>query len=325
MQDPSKPQPSDSIKIQFDDNELVRELYGAHDENLKIIEEGLGIQIHARGLDVQIFGEKSNAEVAEKILKQLYHLLKKGQYVSTNDVEQAINMLRKNSNGHIGDVISDKIVSSIQGKPISPKNPAQKEYVDAIRKNNLVFGIGPAGTGKTYLAVAMAVSMFLKKKYKRIVLARPAVEAGEKLGFLPGDIQEKVSPYLRPLYDALYDMMDAEQVVRYKENDIIEIAPLAFMRGRTLNNSFVILDEAQNCTAEQMKMCLTRLGTESQMVVTGDITQIDLPFKKNSGLVHAIKVLKGIPDINFTYFSQSDVVRHELVKKIINAYEKHKS
>ncbi|MBU4483817.1 PhoH family protein [bacterium] len=310
--------------MELANNDLARDLCGAQDSNIKFIEEKLGIHIHVRGLNLTISGQPSNVHVGYEVIKQLCELLKRGYILTPSDIERSVIMLSKDSSTRIDEVFSDNILMSTTGKPIAPRSPAQKHYIDAIRRFPLVFAVGPAGTGKTYLAVAMAVAMFMKKKYKRIVLARPAVEAGEKLGFLPGDIQAKVSPYLRPLYDALYDMMETEKVNAFKENDIIEIAPLAFMRGRTLNNAFVILDEAQNCTQEQMKMCLTRLGVDSQMVVTGDVTQIDLPFQKNSGLVHAIRILKGISEINFTYFTQSDVVRHELVKKIIMFYDKKK-
>lgn len=318
----SKQENKSIAKIELESNELARDLCGAQDEHLKMIEENLGVEIHVRGLGVQISGESLNVKVGVEVVKQLCTLAKRGYILTPTDIEQSVQMISKNSKANINELFSDTILISTRAKPIAPRSPNQKHYVDAIKKHSMVFGVGPAGTGKTYLAVAVAISMFLKKKYKKIILARPAVEAGEKLGFLPGDVQAKVNPYLRPLYDALYDMLDVELVNKYKDNDIIEVAPLAFMRGRTLNDSFVILDEAQNCTQEQMKMCLTRLGVDSQMVITGDVTQIDLPFQKNSGLVHAIKVLKGVPEINFSYFTQSDVVRHELVRKIIKAYDK---
>ncbi len=308
-------------KLRFDDNDLARNLFGVQDEHLRSLEKKLGVQIHVRGTDVNIHGTEPQIKLVEKILLELYAMLKKGFPVYGTEIEQAIRLFSANQEANLQDLLDDTIFIPARNKFIIPKTPRQKSYMDAIRGHDLVFGVGPAGTGKTYLAVAMAVMAFLKKEVSRIILARPAVEAGEKLGFLPGDMIEKVSPYLRPLYDALYDMMDYDKIVKLTETGVIEIAPLAFMRGRTLNGSFVILDEAQNCTSEQMKMFLTRLGFDSKAVVTGDVTQVDLPAGKISGLVEAEQILKGIAGIHFQYFSEKDVVRHPLVSDIVRAYE----
>jgi phosphate starvation-inducible PhoH-like protein len=308
-------------KLRFDDNDLARNLFGVQDEHLRSLEKKLGVQIHVRGTDVNIHGTEPQIKLVEKILLELYAMLKKGFPVYGTEIEQAIRLFSANQEANLQDLLDDTIFIPARNKFIIPKTQHQKDYMDAIRGHDLVFGVGPAGTGKTYLAVAMAVMAFLKRQVSRIILARPAVEAGEKLGFLPGDMIEKVSPYLRPLYDALYDMMDYDKIVKLTETGVIEIAPLAFMRGRTLNASFVILDEAQNCTSEQMKMFLTRLGFDSKAVVTGDVTQVDLPAGKVSGLVEAERILKGIPGIYFQYFSEEDVVRHPLVSEIVRAYE----
>ncbi|HSA59841.1 MAG TPA: PhoH family protein [bacterium] len=308
-------------KLRFDDNDLARNLFGVQDEHLRSLEKKLGVQIHVRGTDVNIHGTEPQIKLVEKILLELYAMLKKGFPVYGTEIEQAIRLFSANQEANLQDLLDDTIFIPARNKFIIPKTPRQKDYMDAIRGHDLVFGVGPAGTGKTYLAVAMAVMAFLKRQVSRIILARPAVEAGEKLGFLPGDMIEKVSPYLRPLYDALYDMMDYDKIVKLTETGVIEIAPLAFMRGRTLNGSFVILDEAQNCTSEQMKMFLTRLGFDSKAVVTGDVTQVDLPAGRVSGLIEAERILKGIPGIYFQYFSEEDVVRHPLVSEIVRAYE----
>jgi phosphate starvation-inducible protein PhoH and related proteins len=308
-------------KLRFDDNDLARNLFGIQDEHLKSLEKKLGVEIHVRGTDVNIKGAEPQTKLVEKILLELYAMLKKGFPVYGAEIEQAIRLFSANQEANLQDLLDDTIFIPARNKFIIPKGTHQKAYMDSIRKYDLVFGVGPAGTGKTYLAVAMAVMAFLKREVSRIILARPAVEAGEKLGFLPGDMVEKVSPYLRPLYDALYDMMDYDKIVKLTETGVIEIAPLAFMRGRTLNGSFVILDEAQNCTTEQMKMFLTRLGFDSKAVVTGDVTQVDLPAGKVSGLVEAERILKGIGGIHFQYFSEEDVVRHPLVSAIVKAYE----
>jgi phosphate starvation-inducible PhoH-like protein len=308
-------------KLRFDDNALARNLFGIQDEHLKSLEKKLGVEIHVRGTDVNIKGTEPQIKLVEKILLELYSMLKRGFPVYGAEIEQAIRLFSANQEANLQDLLDDTIFIPARNKFIIPKTAHQKAYMDAVRSHDLVFGIGPAGTGKTYLAVAMAVMAFLKRQVSRIILARPAVEAGEKLGFLPGDMVEKVSPYLRPLYDALYDMMDYDKIVKLTESGVIEIAPLAFMRGRTLNSAFVILDEAQNCTTEQMKMFLTRLGFDSRAVVTGDVTQVDLPAGKVSGLVDAERILKGISGIHFQYFSEEDVVRHPLVSEIVKAYE----
>lgn len=311
------------IHIKFDDHHATRDLFGAEDQNLKSLEKTLGLDIHVRGGEVKIAGGPSDVEIGEKVLNELYRMIRKGYPIMGSDIEQAIRTLTHNHQANLESVFLESIFIPSRKKAITPRSIAQKQYIDLIRKNDLVFGIGPAGTGKTYLAVAVAVASLMKKQYQRIILARPAVEAGERLGFLPGDMQAKVDPYLRPLYDALYDMLDVEHVNRLLEDQVIEIAPLAFMRGRTLHHSFVILDEAQNCTPIQMKMCLTRLGSDSKMVVTGDITQIDLPDNQDSGLLDAIRVLDGIEGIQIHYFTEADVVRHPLVKKLVKAYEKN--
>lgn len=309
-------------RLSFDDNNLARNLFGVQDEHIRSLEKKLGVRIDVRGTDVSIRGEEPQTRLVEKILLELYGVLKKGYPVFGSDIEKAVKLFSSNQGARLQDLLEDSIFIPSRNKVIIPKSAHQKSYMEAMRQYDLVFGIGPAGTGKTYLAVAMAVMALLKKEVSRIILARPAVEAGEKLGFLPGDMYEKVSPYLRPLYDALYDMLDYEKILKLIETGVIEIAPLAFMRGRTLNGSFVILDEAQNCTTEQMKMFLTRLGFDSKAVVTGDITQIDLPSGKISGLIEAERILKGIPGITIQYFSEEDVVRHPLVSEIVRAYER---
>jgi phosphate starvation-inducible PhoH-like protein len=295
----------------FDDNSLALSLYGEQGRNLKVIEDLLKIIIHVKGNQITITGDPIGVDLASRTCSQLHE----------NDVEIAIQILSSDPRAHLKDIFLDKLSVNSGKRLITPKSLAQKLYVEAIRTNDIVFGIGPAGTGKTYLAMAMAVSALIKEKVARIILARPAVEAGEKLGFLPGDLAEKVNPYLRPLYDALYDMLSFEKVSRLLERGVIEIAPLAFMRGRTLNDAFTILDEAQNTTSEQMKMFLTRLGYDSKAVITGDITQIDLPEKRGSGLLEARDILQGIEGIAFINFSKQDVVRHRLVRRIIQAYE----
>lgn len=309
------------ITLRFDDNALARDLFGVHDRHLKSLEQRLGVDINVRGSDLKLKGDSSSVAVGERILNQLYKLLKNGVPIMGADIEQAIRLISANSRADLEYLFSDTIFLPARKRAIMPRSPAQNAYIHAIRENDIVFCAGPAGTGKTYLAVAMAVTSLLRKQFKRIVLARPAVEAGERLGFLPGDMQEKVNPYIRPLYDALYDMLEPERVEEMIRDGIIEIAPIAFMRGRTLHSSFVILDEAQNSSYHQMKMCLTRLGVDSKMVITGDDTQIDLPNGQNSGLLEAWRILKGIPGIVFTRFSDADVVRHELVQKIVCAYQ----
>ncbi|KMY67303.1 phosphate starvation protein PhoH [Desulfocarbo indianensis] len=309
-------------RLSFDDPEALRSLLGSSDAHLKMVSQGTGAKARSRGGDIMLSGTPEETELAGQVLSQLYELIRQGFPVYEMDVEFAIRILAADAEASLRDVFLDQIYLKGKKRVISPKTLTQKAYMEAIRQNDIVFGIGPAGTGKTYLAMAMAVDALIKGKADRIVLARPAVEAGEKLGFLPGDLAEKVNPYLRPLYDALHDMMDFEKTQRLMGKGVIEVAPLAFMRGRTLNNSFVILDEAQNSTNEQMKMFLTRLGYDSQAVVTGDVTQVDLPNGTASGLIEARRILAGIPGIAFLQFNETDVVRHRLVRDIIRAYDK---
>jgi len=309
------------LKITFSDIELARQLFGEHNNHLDRVQNALDIKLHARGNTVSIEGDETSSKLARNVLEQLYGILKERYPVYPNDVDYAIHALSENDNIQLKDIFMDTVYITSKKGSIVPKNKAQKEYIDAMRQFDIVFGVGPAGTGKTYLAMAMAVSALAKGNVSRIILTRPAVEAGEALGFLPGDLAEKVDPYLRPLYDALHDMMRFEKASSLMQQGIIEVAPLAFMRGRTLNDSFVILDEAQNTTSEQMKMLLTRIGFNSKAVITGDITQIDLPTGKPSGLIEAKSILQDIEGIAFAYFSKNDVVRHKLVQEIINAYE----
>ena len=308
-------------QVSFEDVELTRMLFGEHNSHLQRIASALDLQINTRGSAVHISGDAIAAALAENILKQLYGLIQKGYPVYLNDIDYAVRILSADDRVHLKDIFMDTVYITSKKRSITPKSPAQKNYIDAMRRFDIVFGIGPAGTGKTYLAMAMAVAALTKGVVNRIILTRPAVEAGETLGFLPGDLAEKVDPYLRPLYDALHDMMRFEKVNSLMQQGVIEVAPIAFMRGRTLNDSFVILDEAQNTTSEQMKMFLTRIGFNSKAVITGDITQIDLPATKTSGLVEANQILRDIEGIGFVFFSNTDVVRHRLVQDIIRAYE----
>jgi len=312
---------NNKTRLIFSDINLASQLFGEYNSNLKRIAELTDVSIHARGNTIFIQGDSIAENLAKKILKQLYGLLKDGYPIYPNDVEYAVRILSEDDRIKLKDIFLDTVYITSKKRPVIPKSQAQKEYIDAIRSSDMVFGIGPAGTGKTYLAMAMAVAAFSKGKVNRIILTRPAVEAGEALGFLPGDLAQKIDPYLRPLYDALHDMMQFEKVSSLIEQGVIEVAPLAFMRGRTLNDSFVILDEAQNTTSEQMKMFLTRIGFSSKAVITGDITQIDLPVDKPSGLIEVKDILQGIEGIRFIFFSKRDVVRHGLVQKIIEAYE----
>ena len=312
---------NNKTRLIFSDINLASQLFGDYNKNLKKIEALVDVSIHARGNTVFIQGDSIAESLAKNILKQLYNLLKEGYPIYPKDVDYAVRILSEDDRINLKDIFLDKVYITSKKRPVFPKSPAQKEYIDAIRNSDMVFGIGPAGTGKTYLAMAMALSALQKERVHRIILTRPAVEAGEALGFLPGDLAQKVDPYLRPLYDALHDMMSFEKVLNLIEQGIIEVAPLAFMRGRTLNDSFIILDEAQNTTSEQMKMFLTRIGFSSKAVITGDITQIDLPAEKPSGLVEAKNILQGIEGIEFILFSKIDVVRHGLVQEIIKAYE----
>jgi len=318
MDDNSDSQPT---RLTFPDNDLAKQLFGDYNSNLQRIADAVDIAIHARGNTVFIQGDSIAADLAKNVLDQLYGLLKEKFPIYPNDVDYAVRILSADDNIKLKDIFLDTVYVTSKKRSVIPKSLAQKEYIDAIRSSDMVFGIGPAGTGKTYLAMAMAVSALSKREVDRIILTRPAVEAGEALGFLPGDLAEKVDPYLRPLYDALHDMMRFEKVSNLIEKSIIEVAPLAFMRGRTLNDSFIILDEAQNTTSEQMKMFLTRIGFNSKAVITGDITQIDLPSGKPSGLIEAKNILQDIDDIKIVFFSKNDVVRHGLIQKIIKAYE----
>jgi phosphate starvation-inducible protein PhoH and related proteins len=303
--------------------EGIETLYGARDANLKHIEGLLDVSIRTQGSQVTIDGDPAAERRAEQIFTQLKALMEAGYQLANGDVKTAAQLIVDNDDVDLRDYFLKGGQKQATRRRINPKSVNQRKYLDAIEQFDIVFGVGPAGTGKTYLAMAQAVSYLLNKKVSRIILARPAVEAGEKLGFLPGDLQEKVNPYLRPLYDALFDMMDTEKAGRLIERGTIEVAPIAFMRGRTLNDAFVILDEAQNTTSEQMKMFLTRLGFGSKAVVTGDITQIDLPNARMSGLVEALKIVKDVEGLGFVYFDDKDVVRHKLVQSIVKAYEAH--
>jgi len=301
--------------------EGIETLFGSYDENLRFLESLLNVRIATQGHDLLVEGEPSSQAAVERLVGQLSALIRAGYQISNGDVKTAAQLISEDEGVDLREYFLKGTLRASGKRQVAPKSANQRRYLDAIERSDIVFGIGPAGTGKTYLAVAEAVSFLLAKKVARIILARPAVEAGERLGFLPGDLQEKVNPYLRPLYDALYDMLEGERVERLLERGIIEIAPIAFMRGRTLNDAFVILDEAQNTTQEQMKMCLTRLGFGSKAVVTGDITQIDMPAGKTSGLVEAMKVVRDVEGIEFVYFDDRDVVRHKLVQQIVKAYE----
>lgn len=309
--------------ITVDDQDRLSELFGQLDGNISRIQEEYGVSAVLRDGGIKLIGDEKNTETAAKALIALLKISSNGQRLSEHTVRYVTSMVADGAEQQLSDLGKDGICMSASGKVLRARTVGQKKYVDAINNTTIVIGIGPAGTGKTYLAVAMAVKAFREHKVRKIILTRPAVEAGEKLGFLPGDLQDKVDPYLRPLYDALYDFFGAESFARYMEKGIIEVAPLAYMRGRTLDEAFIILDEAQNTTSEQIKMFLTRLGNESKMVITGDITQIDLPDKHKSGLVEAVKVLRGIDDIFIHKFSEKDVVRHRLVQDIIKAYEKY--
>ncbi|PKN05734.1 MAG: phosphate starvation-inducible protein PhoH [Deltaproteobacteria bacterium HGW-Deltaproteobacteria-9] len=315
-----KPAPPLVEKICFANPEHLIHLFGEHDKHLKFIEKIESVKLSVRGNLLSISGESLAVCLVKNLLSQLYGIVEKGYPLFAPDIDYAHRILSENSAVNLERIFLDTVFISSKKKVITPKSIAQKHYIDSIRQHDMVFGIGPAGTGKTYLAMAMAVSALLEKKVHRIALARPAVEAGEKLGFLPGDLAEKVNPYLRPLYDALFDMLDFDRASALIHKGVIEVAPLAFMRGRTLNDSFVILDEAQNTTSEQMKMFLTRLGFGSKAVITGDVTQIDLPTDKVSGLVEAESILKNTEGIRFIHFSEIDVVRHPLVQDVIRAY-----
>ncbi len=307
--------------LDFDNIDFARQLFGERNSNLQKIAKILDVTINARGTTVFVDGDEIAAALAMNVLNQLYKLVKEGYPIHPNDIDFAVSVLSGNDRADLKEIFLDRVFITSKKSAVTPKSLAQKEYIDAIRKFDIVFGIGPAGTGKTYLAMAMAVSALSKGIVSRIILTRPAVEAGEALGFLPGDLAEKVDPYLRPLYDALHDMMRFEKAASLMQKGIIEVAPIAFMRGRTLNDSFIILDEAQNTTSEQMKMFLTRIGFNSKAVITGDITQIDLPSDRTSGLIQSKDILQNIDGIKFVFFSKRDVVRHKLVQEIIRAYE----
>jgi phosphate starvation-inducible PhoH-like protein len=314
---------STTAQIKLHEGVDPHRLFGHYDAHLKLIEESFGVRISARGDEVSLQGPSDSVRQAERVLTTLSSLVREGYALRAEDVQQAVRVIQENPAVSLKGLFLDQIPIASKKRFVVPKTAVQKEYVEAIRKYDLVIGIGPAGTGKTYLAMAMAVSALTRREVSRIILARPAVEAGEKLGFLPGDMYAKVNPYLRPLYDALYDMLEVERANRLVERGEIEIAPLAYMRGRTLNDSFIILDEAQNATSEQMKMFVTRLGFNSKAVVTGDITQVDLPTDRTSGLIEVRDILAGIPGIQFVYFTEKDVVRHRLVQEIIKAYERY--
>ncbi len=317
-----------TTKLEFDDSQMASMLFGPQNQHLRLLGERLEVSIDSRGNAVTITvgeNEEDKLDLAVQVLSQLYSMIKGGKKLYPQDVDFACRVLERKPSADVGEVFKDDVYATSGKRTISPKSLNQREYLDAIRRADLTFGIGPAGTGKTYLAVAMAVGALMRREVKRIVLTRPAVEAGEKLGFLPGDMAEKINPYLRPLYDALHDMLDFNKVQEYQENGVIEIAPLAFMRGRTLNDAFIILDEAQNTTPEQMKMFLTRLGFGSRAVVTGDVTQIDLPVHAKSGLLQARHILQGVKGTEFITFDEYDVIRHPLVGRIVRAYDKHES
>ncbi|MBQ9984808.1 MAG: PhoH family protein [Oscillospiraceae bacterium] len=302
--------------------EQMTDIFGSFDENIAILERELGVTVLNRNTELKVVGEEARADRAVRVIESLLVLSSRGEGINEQNIRYAIGLVEENKEEQIAELSRDVICITVKGKPIKPKTIGQRDYINAIANNTVTLGVGPAGTGKTYLAVAAAVNAFREKKINRIILTRPAIEAGEKLGFLPGDLQSKVDPYLRPLYDGLYDMIGPEAFQRYMERGTIEVAPLAYMRGRTLDDSFIILDEAQNTTPEQMKMFLTRLGFNSKAVITGDITQIDLPDGKTSGLRDAMRVLDGIEDVAMCMLTSKDVVRHVLVQRIINAYEK---
>lgn len=309
--------------MQIEQIEHVLVLFGNADQNIKIIEEHFGVNIVCRGTEVKITGESEAVSKAQRTIDTLLAMIQKDGNLSEQNIRYVMTLVEQGSEQSMVQMNNSCIAVTVKGKPIKPKTLGQKKYIDAIENNTITFGIGPAGTGKTYLAVAMAVRAFRDEQVSRIILTRPAVEAGEKLGFLPGDLQDKVDPYLRPLYDAMFDMMGPENFQRNMEKGCIEVAPLAYMRGRTLDDSFIILDEAQNTTPEQMKMFLTRLGFNSKAIVTGDVTQVDLPNAGRSGLIEAVKVLKNIDDIAIMKLTEKDVVRHKLVQDIITAYERY--
>ncbi|NLK43292.1 MAG: PhoH family protein [Tissierellia bacterium] len=311
--------------IAIENTQIIREIFGDFDENINIIREELGVDIHIRNGDIQLYGEDIAVDLGKKLIYNLIEIIKKQKKLDKQDLRYSIQLLLNGKEEYVKELLKEVVCVTASGKSIKPKTIGQKRYLDAIKKNDIVFCIGPAGTGKTYLAMAMAVQALKNKEVNRLILTRPAVEAGESLGFLPGDLQEKVDPYLRPIYDALFDILGAESYTRYIEKGLIEVAPLAYMRGRTLDSSYIILDEAQNTTNEQMKMFLTRLGFGSKAIITGDITQIDLSKGKESGLKTITKILDNVKGIDFIYLSKHDIVRHPLVQRIIEAYDKYES
>ncbi|MEZ4319157.1 MAG: PhoH family protein [Myxococcota bacterium] len=319
-----RPTTSEAKSVQFEDNDRVRELVGQMGSHLQLIGERTGLSLSQRGTQILISAENGeDVEWGEHLLRELYGLVAAGHPLDPDDVSHAIGILTHDPDARLKQYFEDTVLIGVDGRRITPRSPGQRAYLQALRKHDVVFGVGPAGTGKTYLAMAMAVAALKRGEVERIILTRPAVEAGEKLGFLPGDLNEKVDPYLRPLYDALEDMLPADRVARLLERRTIEVAPLAFMRGRTLKSAAVVLDEAQNTTREQMRMFLTRLGPDSKMVITGDVTQVDLPTRVQSGMIQALRVLSGIPSIGIVKLTSIDVVRHPLVAEIIDAYAKH--
>jgi phosphate starvation-inducible PhoH-like protein len=311
------------INIPINNSQHIMELFGSFDENIKLIEESLNVKIIARDNELKVQGSHNKIKLADRLIKNLLEMISRGEKIDAQNISYSIGLIMAGEEEKIIGLVDGVVCVTHKGKQIRSKTLGQKLYIDAMGRNDIVFSIGPAGTGKTYLAIAMAVKAMKNREISRIILTRPAVEAGEKLGFLPGDLQDKVDPYLRPLYDALYDILGSEAYLKYRERGAIEVAPLAYMRGRTLDDSFIILDEAQNTTPEQMKMFLTRMGFGSKIVVTGDITQIDLPSGKNSGLIDAVGILKGIKGIEIINLTEKDVVRHNLVQRIILAYERH--
>lgn len=311
----------EQMKLQINNNQILN-IFGKYDENIKKIEKSFAVNIVNRDEDIIVSGSKNGIEKAKKVLETLISFADKGEEITEQNVNYLIAEVEEDKFDQIEKINDELICMTISGRPVKPKTIGQKNYIDLIKKNTIIFGIGPAGTGKTYLAMAMAITAFKNNEVSRIILTRPAIEAGEHLGFLPGDLQQKVDPYLRPLYDALYEIMGAETFMKNMEKGAIEVAPLAYMRGRTLDNAFIVLDEAQNTTPEQMKMFLTRIGFGSKAVITGDLTQVDLPTGKNSGLIDATKILKNIEGIGISHLNNKDVVRHPLIQKIISAYEK---
>lgn len=311
--------------ILIENTQILREIFGDFDENIDIIKEELGVDIHIRNGEIKLYGEEIAIDLGKKLIYNLIEIIKTQKKLDKQDLRYSIQLLLNGKEEYVKELLKEVVCVTASGKSIKPKTIGQKRYLDAIRKNDIVFCIGPAGTGKTYLAMAMAVQALKNKEVNRLILTRPAVEAGESLGFLPGDLQEKVDPYLRPIYDALFDILGAESYNRYIEKGLIEVAPLAYMRGRTLDSSYIVLDEAQNTTNEQMKMFLTRLGFGSKAIITGDITQIDLSKGKESGLKTITKILDNVKGIDFIYLSKHDIVRHPLVQRIIEAYDKYES